>query len=391
MSHTHHGQDLRVESQIRLKPFGIMLAKRGSKLRLFRTAERFHLYLNVFLCFCSCCFCAAEQLRRAPLVGQDMGHLGGHRGGGRCPKSPSLQFGCQSPLPAAAPRPSGRQKHPGHPNHGGLQGATSLRPPYLGHGLVGGGSGHVGGEGSHLHRLLAGCQEDAAVGEGDGGRRKEESQTGGHQGVGQADQQPALVLVPLGGDVRGPDLELQLVPAHLDGQEGGQRSQGPGGQDEPEGSAGGHSQLVFEGGDDEQVAVQADDAEVEDGSAAAHDVEGVPEGAEVTPQHPAAVELVEHGWRHDHQPHHQVGHKEGHQEVVGGVAEGALGDDEEDEEEVPCRGQQDDEAEESGHPAAPHQQRALAQHTGVGGPQIALHEEPGGRGWLWSWGDLLWL
>jgi len=94
------------------------------------------------------------------------------------------------------------------------------------------------------------------------------------------------------------------MPTHLDRQEGGQRSQGPGGQDEPEGSAGGHPQLVFEGGDDEQVAVQADDAEVEDGGTAAHDVERVPEGAQVAPQHPAAVELVEHGRGHDHHPHH---------------------------------------------------------------------------------------
>lgn len=65
------------------------------------------------------------------------------------------------------------------------------RPPaaalYLLHALIGGGSGHVGGEGSHLHGLFASCQEDAAVGEGDGSRREEESQAGGHQGVGQAD------------------------------------------------------------------------------------------------------------------------------------------------------------------------------------------------------------
>lgn len=178
------------------------------------------------------------------------------------------------------------------------------------------------------------------------------------------------------------------MPAQLDGQEGGQRSQGPGGQDEPEGPAGCHAQLVFQRGDDEQVAVQADDAEVEDGGTAAHDVEGVPEGAEISPQHPVAVELVEHGRGHDHQPHHQVGHEKGHQEIVGGVAERALGDDEEDEEEVPGCGQQDDEAEEGGHPAAPHQQRALPQHAGIGGPQIALHEE-WGSGAGSAAGDLL--
>jgi len=202
MSHAHHGQDLRVESQIRLKPSGMTLAKRGAKLHLFCAAEHFCLYLNLFLCFCSCCFCAPEQLKSAPSPGRDSGHLRGQQGGGCCPKSPSLRSGCQNPLLAPAPRPPGRQKHPRHSNLGALQGAAWLWPPYLRCGLIGGGRGYVGGEGSHLHCLLAGCQEDATVGEGDGGGWKEESQAGSHQGVGQADQQPALVLVPPGGDVR---------------------------------------------------------------------------------------------------------------------------------------------------------------------------------------------
>lgn len=90
MSHTHHGQDLRVESQIRLNPSGMTPAKQGAKLHLFCTAEHFCLHLIYFSCY----FCAHEQLQSPPLLGQGMGRLRGCQGGGRCLNLPA--FGCQT-------------------------------------------------------------------------------------------------------------------------------------------------------------------------------------------------------------------------------------------------------------------------------------------------------
>lgn len=78
MSHTHHGQDLRVESQIRLNPSGMTPAKQGAKLPLFCTTEHFCLDLIYFSCY----FCAREQLRGSPLLGQGTVHRRGCQGGG---------------------------------------------------------------------------------------------------------------------------------------------------------------------------------------------------------------------------------------------------------------------------------------------------------------------
>ena len=47
------------------------------------------------------------------------------------------------------------------------------------------------------------------------------------------------------------------------------------------------------------VAVVADDAQVEDGGCAAHNVEGDPDVAELLAEHPLLLDLVNHAEGHD--------------------------------------------------------------------------------------------
>ena len=237
-------------------------------------------------------------------------------------------------------------------------------------------AGSAGGEGRHLDGLLAGGQQDPAVGEADGARGQEEGEARRHEDEGQAGQQAALTR-------RGCPRAARLVPAQQQGQEGGERGQAPGAEDQRQGARGRHAQLVAQRREDEQVAVQADQAEVEDGGAAAHHVEGGPEQAEAPRQHPAAVQHVQHGRRHHHQPHHQVRREERHQEKVGRVAQRGLRADEGDEQRVGRRRQRDDHAQRGGHPAAapgcPRRPRAPVRGAVIGGALLWDHGG-GGRG-----------
>lgn len=132
------------------------------------------------------------------------------------------------------------------------------------------------------------------------------------------------------------------MPVHLDGEEGGQGCQAPSTSNQKQSPRRGHPLLVAQRGNDEEITVQADHAQIEDGRTAAHDVEAKPNWAKGGPQHPGAAQHVEHGWGHDHQRHHQVREEQRDQEAVGGAAQRAMGKHQSDEQEVSTDCQEDD-------------------------------------------------
>lgn len=68
------------------------------------------------------------------------------------------------------------------------------------------------------------------------------------------------------------------------------------------------------------VAVQADGAEVEDGSCRAHDIERYPRVTELCTEHPVAKQVVDYGEGHDERRDEEVGDGEGGQEEVSDAA-----------------------------------------------------------------------
>ena len=96
-----------------------------------------------------------------------------------------------------------------------------------------------------------------------------------------------------------------------------QRRQDPDGHDH-----GGHAHRgplhgVLERTGDDEVAVDADGAEVQDGGGAEQDVQGRPHVADRLPERPAAHHLVHRGERHHHDRDEEVGHGQGDDQQVG--------------------------------------------------------------------------
>lgn len=267
-------------------------------------------------------------------------------------------------------------------------------------------------QGRHPLRLPPRRQEDPTVREANGDGRQEEGEHGRPQGEGEGDPQAALKRKPprrrqlevgvwvrgvsVGGEVApagGPrDRRLSApvapaVPLHLNGQEGGQRRQPPRSPHQEQRPRGGHPLLVAQRRDDEEVAVQADHAQVEDGRAAAHDVKAEPDGTEGGPQDPPPAQHVEHGRGHDHQRHHQVRQKQRDQEAVGGATQRSVRKHQNDEEHVAADRHQDDDGQHGDEPpggAAGHVQDAGGERA-VGASQRAKRGRVRhGRRWMSS-------
>ena len=105
--------------------------------------------------------------------------------------------------------------------------------------------------------------------------------------------------------------------------------QRPDGQDHRQHPARRALRRVLEGARDDEVAVDADDAQVEDGGGAEEDVERRPRVAERLAEHPPAEALLRRGERHDEHGDEQVGDGERHDQQVGRRAQ--LVDDEDGE------------------------------------------------------------
>ena len=94
----------------------------------------------------------------------------------------------------------------------------------------------------------------------------------------------------------------------------------PRGQDEHLGALGGHYVGVGDGVGDGDVAVEADDDEVEDGGRTGPDVDRQPDGAPDAAEEPDAEDLVHGREGQDHHAQHEVGPRQRHDEEVGGAA-----------------------------------------------------------------------
>lgn len=165
------------------------------------------------------------------------------------------------------------------------------------------------------------------------------------------------------------------MPFHLNGQEGSQCSQTPSSPHQEKSARRGHPLLVAQRRDDEEVSVQADHAQVEDGRAAAHDVEAEPNGTESGPQHPGPAQHIEHGGGHDHQGHHQIREEQRDQEAVRGATQRAVGKHQGDEQHVATDRHQDDDGQHEGQ-----QPRAAAGDVPVtGGGRAAVVASHGAR------------
>lgn len=165
------------------------------------------------------------------------------------------------------------------------------------------------------------------------------------------------------------------MPFHLNGQEGSQCRQPPSGPYQEQRPRWGHPLLVAQRRDDEEVPIQADHTQVEDGRAAAHNIEAEPNGAKGGPQHPGPTQHVEHGWRHDHKGHHEVGQEQRHQEAVRGAAQGAMGEHQSDEQHVATDCHEDDDSQHEGQqPGA-----AASDVPSTGGGRAAVVASYGAR------------
>jgi len=134
-------------------------------------------------------------------------------------------------------------------------------------------------------------------------------------------------------------------PPGVDGDERDGRTARPDAGDGRQRPASRHPAAVRQRLGDGEVAVDGDDAEVEDRRRTAGDVARDPEVTERPAERPAAVDFVQHGVRHDQQGHGEVGYGQRHDEVVGdGRAEATRRRDGDDDETVADQCEQNHEA-----------------------------------------------
>ena len=137
-----------------------------------------------------------------------------------------------------------------------------------------------------------------------------------------------------------------------------------------------YAQLSPERRHNGQIAVEADEADVEDGGRAEHDVEGGPDGTEGLSQHPALTHLAEGGGDHHHRAYQQVGQRQRHDEQVGHGPQLLVAAHRQEHQHVAHQGQQGQQAKGHARGYAPGAERGLARgarhQRGLGHPHLFI-------------------
>ena len=145
----------------------------------------------------------------------------------------------------------------------------------------------------------------------------------GERDVEGTDRCIELVVERRADDARVPGLAF-LLPTHQ-GRDTDERRRHPHAHDHGEHATRRALDAVLEGTGDDEVAIDTDHAQVEDGRRTQHDVQRSPRVAHRVPVNPLAADLVGDGERHDEESYEQVGDGQRHNQQVGRCPE--LADD----------------------------------------------------------------